>query len=182
MKSDLLDGSSHYTERKSNKDSWQDIHGRDALAIFHKDPEYATKDGKERVKRISDHYPTGNLLRISISGPNETTIYVLAEEGHETLFNKQLRRKVDERKKTIETITTGRKRAEKDLEDISWKNQPGLFANGDMPEEQYLSMDLKPAKIKTLNRLAHWLAPKESELTVADAHAGNGHVPEPPPF
>ena len=112
VKRDIDEGTSHYEERKGKKQSWQDIHSRDMLAIFHDDLSIATKDGKKRIELLWEYYPQlAQLRKIEIPGPNKTSIYILAESQHEELFINQFSEVIESRKPIIEKITRARKRA-----------------------------------------------------------------------
>lgn len=109
----------HQNERKKDKNSWQNLQGRDVLAIFYDDLSLTSKPGKARVKRMREHYKElPSLDRIIIQGPKGSNIYILAEHQDFDLFNVQLRKVVEERTPILERVMAERKRAIKLLSKI----------------------------------------------------------------
>ncbi len=177
MKRDVLEQHSHYNERNADPQSWQDLHGRDILAFWHDDPDQTTKDGKERIRMIRDVFPeVDGLARILIPGPNKNNIYVLAEQEHMDLFNRQLRRTVEGRIKVLERVTRARRYGERLLEKRNKVSAQSLFfQDGDPSDSQYVG--LTPNEIKLLQRGAHWLDKGEEELKAEgdrEYYLGNG--------
>jgi hypothetical protein len=168
IKEDVFAINSGYTNRKKDKQSWQDIHGRDVLAIFQDDLAYATKDGRERIRHIGDLYDLSKLKRVVISGPNKTDIYVLSEPTHFDLFDNQLRGTVAERIDAIERITRQRKHALR-LIVPRGEDENQLFA--DQPIT-YRNKDLSPLQQQRLGALSEWRS-----LDSADNHVITDDVP-----
>ncbi len=176
MKRDVLEKSSHYIERNPDPQSWQDLHGRDILALFFNDENFATERGKERLELMREAYEpirigrkTKNKLRkILIPGPNETTIYILSEPKHYELFNTQIRKTVEERIPIIERITRERKRARKLLNKTSnIQETRGLF--GTLENKKVRSaFDLEIFEKDKLERLTKWLGPKENDFGIIE--------------
>jgi len=171
IKRDILEGSSHYEERKGDRNSWQDLHGRGILAIFHDDDSIATREGKERVRAIRNIYPSidndlslDEMERIKITGPNGTTIYVLGEPVHKELLDVQFRRTVAERNPILERVDRARKRALPLLKKIKYEADPELFDVGNLADGERIKMDLSGTEIKRLDRLTHWLNYGEREI------------------
>lgn len=112
MKEDIDTDCSNYKVRKEDVQSWQNINGRDMLALYHNDESMTTEHGKTRIELIRELYPkVDNLKRIKIPGPNDTSIYVLAEEQHYGLFNENMREVVGVRRPVIEQVTRVRERS-----------------------------------------------------------------------
>lgn len=180
IKWDVVHRGTDYAERKANPQSWQDIHGRDFLALFHGDNMLATKDGQERIRIIRDIYPLiGSLKRITIPGPNSTTICILAEPDEEVLFDEQVRATVEERIPLIEKVTRARERAVSLLDKIKVVRQTNLFETGFENEEvrrqRCAALKLTKRQAKYFDNLAHWLAGGEREITAdIDSHEGEG--------
>jgi len=68
----LAEASLDNWERKNDNNSFQNIFGRDVLAIFENDHGLATKDGRDRIKMLKGMYDVDSLRRIKIPGPNKT--------------------------------------------------------------------------------------------------------------
>lgn len=150
IREDVLAGSTTNYEQRKNSQSWQDLHGRDALAIFLNDNSIATEDGKMRIELMQEVYPgMDDLKRVHIQGPNGTSIYVLAEPEHYRLFDEQLRKTVDERREMIERITRQRKGALSLLERVGIRSTKQLaLGNGHIPE-----LELEPLTDRERDRL-----------------------------
>lgn len=173
IKWDVVNRGADYEARKSNPQSWQNLHDRDFLALFHGDNAITTKDGQERIRIIRDVYPlVDDLKRIEIPGPNETTIYVLAEPDEEQLFDEQVRATVEERIPVIEKITRARVDATATLGRLPVIRQGSLFEGGFENErirrEKCAGLSLTPRQAKQLDCLVHWLDYGETETTAAD--------------
>lgn len=164
MKQDILDQCSNHKDRKG-KQSWQDLHARDILAVFHNDPSYATRHGKKRVALLSAQYADlPNLKPIKIPGPNETTLWVLAKPEHEALFNRQVRGIVRQRIPIIERITRSRKQSRNLLKKVK-ASAYGLYANGGVEADDPAVAALTDREFSRLERLVHWLDAGETALT-----------------
>ncbi|MCA9485531.1 MAG: hypothetical protein KC506_01670 [Nanoarchaeota archaeon] len=163
MKTDVLENCSHYLSRNKDPQSWQDFHGRDVLAIWHDDPDQATKEGKERIKMIGDVYDLGSLEKIIIPGPNKTNFYILSDPKHKGLFDKQFRGTVEERIPIIERVTRARRFGESLLLKMNSVPENSLFSQEGMPED-YRFTGLSIGEIKLLQRVSRWLDRGEEEL------------------
>lgn len=183
IKWDVVHRGSDYESRKGDPQSWQDLHGRDFLALFHGDNSLTTQDGQERIRIIGELYPeVKTASRISIPGPNNTTIYVLAEPGEEDLFDLQVRRAIEKRKPLIETITRSRARAAKRLSGLRTPGQQGLlesgFSGNTPPQQNLAPFNLTPQRARYLNRLVHWLGRRETETAQDDPdHSSDSQEP-----
>lgn len=164
MKQDILDQCSNHRDRKG-KQSWQDLHGRDILAVFHNDPSYASRHGKGRVALLGAHYADlPNLKPIRIEGPNNTNLWILAKPEHENLFDKQMRSIVRRRIPILETITRSRKQSRNLLKRIK-PSAFGLYANGGVEADDPAVAALTDREFSRLERLVNWLHAGESALT-----------------
>jgi hypothetical protein len=127
--------------RKGHKQSWQNIQGRDILAIFEKNEDIATKDGKKRIELFHRLYPEiEDLKRIIIPGPNSTTLYILAEPSHEDLFDDQVRLVIDETTPDVEALILEREQAFPLLTkpDLTRQNHLDLLSKWGMVNDQVL--------------------------------------------
>ena len=168
IRENIVNQHSNYQKNKE-KQSWQDLHGRDVLAIFHDNDDYTTKEGKQRVQLIGAHYPLADLKRYKMKGPSGTWIYVLAEPEHEDLFNRQIRSVVRARRPVLEKLTRARAQAEgKLLKKIRIiRGDFGLFENGEAAKIPSLKR-LNRGELQRLERLVHWLDQGEHVLTEKD--------------
>lgn len=165
MKRDVIEKKSHYRTQKDSQ-SWQNIHGRDILAIVHNNEAYTTKKGVSRLKLIREHYPESRDLKpIQIPGPNSTTIYILAEPDHTQLFDVQMRGLVEKRAPILEKISRARRRSIPLLKKIvRTRQETSLYENGGIPENQYERIGLTRKEIQRLERLVNWLDKGETIL------------------
>lgn len=98
-----------YAQTKGHAYSWQNIEGRDILAVFEGKDSIATDDGqKRRIPFYRKHMKMDTWERIKIPGPNGTTLYILAKPEDNQLFEVQARRTVAERIPVLEKITKER--------------------------------------------------------------------------
>lgn len=156
MKSDVDERCSHYIERRKDRQSWQDIHGRDFLAIFHNDPSLTTKEGRNRVAILRYLYHEAwDIPRIQIPGPNGTMIYIMCEEGHYNIFDQQMRRTVEQRIPIIEQLTKERAAGELLLEN-ALRRQGSLFSEDDASEGEFTDVELDDLEASELKRLCSW--------------------------
>ncbi len=173
MQKDALNWSaSESLERKLNPNSWQNLNGRDIRAVYEADTSKSSKEGAERIRIISQTYPAfDSLQRVQIPGPNDSTIYVLAEPEENGLFNKQLRSVVSERAGVIEKVTRARKRALPILEKIlptgyTTENESNFkqfsYLYNELEKEARKS--LEQDEIERLERLVRWLDVGEKEI------------------
>lgn len=189
IKWDVVHRGSDYENRKTDPQSWQDLHGRDFLAIFHGDNSLTTKDGQERVRMIKDLYPiTDGLRRIEIPGPNKTIIYILAEEDEEVLFDEQVRATVEDRTPIIEKVTRARARAVPKIARISRPVQTTFFENGfENPEFMQTQADnlrMTHRQAAHFYNLTHWLTNGEKEIVderhdLDDSFEFGANIPKP---
>lgn len=159
MKRDALSWkATNYDQRKGHIYSWQNIHGRDMLAIFQNDMSIATVKGRDRIRIIGDHYVgLSKLNRFLIQGPNGTKIYVLANPEDNNLFDVQLRKTVSERVPILERVARARKRAIPLLEKIVEPNSKSLFADDGADAGSVALETLNETEVKRLERLVNWL-------------------------
>ncbi len=166
MKKNVLDQRSNYKDNKDSQ-SWQDIHGRDIMALWHRDPAYTTKDGKTRVNLMEINYPDlPNLDRIKIPGPSGTQIYVLAEAQHKDLFDVQLRGIVQRRVPVLDRIINSRSQSRGLLAKIL-PSEAGSLVEAEIDESHFSLAGLTPLEINRLRRLSNWLDRGESALAYA---------------
>ncbi len=161
MKEDALHAEDTDYETRRDSQAWQNLNGRDILAIFNKDCEIATKYGKQRIEMLAKVYPDLNHLeRVLIPAPNSTSIYVLSNPENYDLFDKQLRETVQERIPVLEAIT---KEREESLCLLGrFEESHDFFSGNGHPKEKYKIITADD-KIK-LKRLTQWLAEGESPL------------------
>ncbi len=155
MKRDVVEQKSHYLDNKGQQD-WQSFYLRDMRALFNgvdpRDWDIATKPGKIRLRLLRKHYPYfGDLERISIPGPNGTTIYVLSKPEDSDLFDQQVRETVAERKPILERVHRARRRA-LGLLDRLYTEESNLYTRRNGKKHEPLSS----AEIMRLRRLAVW--------------------------
>lgn len=168
IRQDAMDGCSHYDERRSDRQSLQNIHGGDILAIFHNDAALAKKPwGIKRVAALRSVYPqVEELKRIEIEGPNGTKIYILAKPEHESLWDYQVRSVVKARGSVIETVNEERERSVTLLDKMVYT--PGesldMFDNG-VEEETRSKMGYTFSgtyeELSRLRRLVTWMGEGE---------------------
>ncbi|MBI2507861.1 hypothetical protein HYV89_02805 [Candidatus Woesearchaeota archaeon] len=161
MKYDAREKRSHYDERDIQ--TFQNIYATDILSIFLDEPDITTKYGRKRVENLRRIYSgLDTLEKITIEGPNKTTIYILAEQDHVDLFDSQLRQAVAKRIPIIERIHRERREALDLLKNISEYNDIELF--DDLEEVQtkratdpsFLT-ELRIDEFNHLRRLSQWL-------------------------
>ena len=158
-----------YEERRKQSDQWQNIFVNDIRAIFHKNSELASRRGKQRIELLYENYPKlAHLESISIPGPNDTNIYVLADPEHHNLFDKQLREVVMDRIPVLNKISEERKNAALRFSKVEISEGPDLFSNNGhkkiarspTPDEE----DKFDQEEVDLMRLKQWLDKNESHL------------------
>lgn len=143
-------------DEKKGSSSWQNINGRDITSIFFNDMSLATRYGRERIEKMYNSYPgLSSLVRISIDGPNGTTLYILANPEHRDLFDVQLRAVVNKRRGVIEDLTEERAYAQSLLEKIKLRPGVDLFGN---EEDAIFDFNMSEYEINLLKRLSHWRA------------------------
>lgn len=152
MKQDVIrrEEDLHQNERKKNKNSWQNLQGRDVLAVFYNDLSLTSKPGRTRVEMMKDVYDTSSLRRIVIPGPRKSNIYVLANTEDYELFDKQLRGVVDFRTPVLEKVIDERKRAEHLLKKIIVSRSSIAF------RRRFTRNCLSPTEVEKLGRLCRW--------------------------
>ena len=172
IKRDVDERRSHYEERREDAQSWQNLHGRDVLALFHEDMKLATPYGRKRIEMLRGVYPeVDDLEKVCIRGPNGSYIYILAERGHRNLFEEQLGSVVGLRTPSLETITQEREGAlgllesihfckEEDQEDLFGENRPLFERDGGA----FFRLDLTPDELALLKRLEQWYGKEEVPL------------------
>ncbi len=156
MGRDFREGTSNYYKRKEDSNSWQDLHGSDILALFHRDVKYTSNRGAERVRLIAEHYPeVESLKRIEIPGPNGTKIYIMAEPQHEKVFS-DLREVIEQNTPSIELISERRNNARSLLDKIEIKpSGQGLIVGKTKEKVHYLGK-LENEEIRELRKLIRW--------------------------
>jgi hypothetical protein len=170
VKGDLTGRNKDYDERKKDSQSWQNIHGRDIIALFHDNPSLATPQGKKRIEMFHEIYPQlSSLKKIGINGPNNTMIYILADQEHENLFSDQLNSVVRARKGVIEEVTGEREEACGLLEKITFCKNIDLFGSeGEELEEgrknMFYKLNISDDEVNLLKRLVQWLPEGEKSL------------------
>lgn len=118
---------SGYAGRKQSG-TWQDIHTRDILALFHRQLALTTPSGVQRLEAISESYPSiRTWRRVCIPGPNNTSIYILCKPEHENLFDVSLRQDVERRNPVLEQVIEERMLASEMLKQIPDSQQGNLF-------------------------------------------------------
>lgn len=148
----------NYDQRKGHIYSWQNIHGRDILALFHDDMSVATEKGRDRIKIMRNHYSgMDKLKRVQIPGPNRTNLYVLANPEDFDLFNNQVRATVDERIPVVERVARARKRAFPLLQRVIEPSSRSLFADDGADAGSAALKTLTETEVKKLERLVNWL-------------------------
>ncbi len=175
MRQDVLNGTSHYQSRKADRNSWQDLHARDIIAIFDNRPAFATKEGKERIALITKHYKElRELQRIKIPAANGTSLYILAKPEDHDLLDRQFRTVIQERVPVIERVTRERRESRPLLDRIETKAM-GLYESGsesekdiDFPEQTTSNINLSRDEILKLNRLCHWLSEGETKVSLPE--------------
>ncbi len=168
IRQDAMDGCSHYEERRSDRQSWQNIHGGDVLAIFHNDAALAKKPwGVKRVAALREVYAqVDELKRICIEGPNGTKIYVLAKPEHENLWDYQVRSVVKVRRSVIETVNEERERSVTLLDKMVYTPGESLDMFDDSVEEETrrksgYSFNGTYEEYSMLRRLVTWMGQGE---------------------
>lgn len=149
IKLDRETGLGHYESRKKNKNSRQNIYGRDILALVKNDMKLTTEAGKIRLDLIYENYrELASLKSIEILGPNGSKIYVLANPQDENLFNVQLRKIIEGNVSVLEKIHQERQEAAKQLGKFvqNQKTENLLF---DTPNE---TSEVKKMRIVGLSR------------------------------
>lgn len=162
-------GSVDYYRRKLNPQSWQGFNAKDVLAIYESDDSLARGEGKKRIDKIREVYPSLDLLeRLKLNGPNDTHIYILYKAEDCELFNGRFSGKIEEGIPVLEKIVRERREAIKivDRDDFLWED---LFPfNGDNGREFEAKQKLKAgeyfsnSEIRLLERLSRWLPECES--------------------
>lgn len=161
MKKDALHIEEIDYEHRRDSQTWQNLNGRDILAVFNKDDKIATEYGKKRIELLSKIYPDlDNLERILIPAPNNSCIYVLCNPENYDLFDKQLRKTIEERTFVLEELTREREEAISILGGI--EESPYIFSGNGQISRKY-KMISADDKIK-LKRLTQWLADGEQPL------------------
>ncbi len=161
MKEDALHIEETDYEKRRTCQAWQNLNGRDILAVFNKDYEIATKEGKKRIDLLSKIYPNlNNLERITIPAPNNSFIYVLSNPEDYDLFDKQLRATVEERTPVLEAITREREESLPLLGGVEESSY--LFSGNGHPKAKYKIISADD-KLK-LKRLTQWLGETEQPL------------------
>lgn len=163
----FLGQNSHYEERKGNPQSWQDIHARDMLAIFHGDERYATEEGKRRIELLRKIYPkVDGLKRVELFAHNGARIYILGEPEHGSLLDRTFRKIVDKRCSVIEGLVEERKQAEQILKFLPRTTQRRLieFAMENDTVESINGHKVSPREIRLLQRLSIWRPQGEGEI------------------
>jgi hypothetical protein len=167
IKEDIITGSDNYLNRKGMKQSWQNIYGRDLAAIYHQDDTITTKDGKERVELLKKNFAAlDTLKRITIAGPNDTNVYVFSKPEDVDLFDRQVRRVIEQRKKTIEKLIEQRKESEGLLDKIEEVPERLLFIAEADPNTNHVFSKLKSHEIELLRRLSNWLDEGEDPISL----------------
>lgn len=135
VKHDCAEESSHHKRRITDKNSWQNLYGRDILAVFLGDMSIATEKGRERIELLRKHYDEmAQLIPIAIEGPNQTQIYVLARPSDKDLFEKQVVGVVRERKDELQRVSIQRLQAQRLLDKV-YMSQVGLHERGVTSED-----------------------------------------------
>jgi len=148
----------HQNERKKDKNSWQNLQGRDVLAVFYDDLSLTSKPGRKRVSLMFEHYKElSSLDRVLIPGPRGSKIYVLAEPQDFDLFNVQLREVVEERTPVLEKVMTERKRA------IKLLNKIVVSGNSIALARRFKRNLLTEKEMVKLDRLCKWESREDYE-------------------
>jgi len=163
VKKDLEEKSSHYSLRKGQPQSWQSLSGNDIRAVFENNSDLASKSGRERINLMNQHYNLQALKRISIPGPNQTTIYVLAKPEDINLFEIQARKTIEERAKPLEKITEERASSMHLLSHIRKYWQDSLPSFNHSPHQSW-NLRLSASNALKLHRLSQWLSEGESSF------------------
>lgn len=161
--------SANYNQRKGHIYSWQNLQGRDIQAVFEDDLNVATIDGKDRINLISQAWPTiKNLKRIKMSGPNDTSIYVLANPEDKSLFHSQVRNTIETRTPIIEKVYRARNRAVPLLDGIPlFGCTNGLLFDQGAWAKRAAKNSLSISEIMKLERLVNWLDKGEKKLDLS---------------
>ena len=171
MKRDALSWNSHdYAQRKGHLCSWQNIHGRDMLALFENDMNIATSKGKKRIDIISTNYEgLKDLKKVRIKGYNNTNIYVLTKPEDFNLFDFQVRETINGRIPILEKVFRGRRRALSLLDTLSVfeMQTPDFFIDNYRTTLKNKRSLIKLKEVERLEGLVKWLDFDEKELSIS---------------
>lgn len=177
IKGDLIHGESRYNERKSDPNSWQDLHARDVLAIHQNDDSLATEAGKRRLELYRKHYKgLANLQRVKIAGPNNTTIYALVEPRDIQLFDESVRKIVGERRSLLEQVLEERRGILRLLEGRSEEEE----RDDELLIQQSVLKRKKPIRLpedraRRAIDLRKWIPPGGTPIGQSDSYAEVEH-------
>jgi hypothetical protein len=142
--------------KKRTKNNWQNMYCDDILAWFRNDSTILRSDvAKVRYRHMIDNYAgLQDLVRVEMVGPGDTTIYALAKPEHLDLFEKQIKNKVGDRRKTLDRLVHARASTARDLDDLRSDGVDLLEAK----EEGF-----SPKYIERLDNLLAWKTPKDNK-------------------